>query len=75
MTERVFKAAVAKMSQGGIDFSESMSFRAYCFHNNMPPKNAPRFISVDSQALLQPELKEAKCMVFRLGPLHRLSAS
>ena len=63
----MFEVALAKMSQDGVDFSEPMSFRAYCLGNNMPPQNAPRFLSVDSLAKLQPELKAAKCMVFRLG--------
>lgn len=63
----VFSRAIERMATTGSAFHAPMSFQAYLTEAGLRAADTARHISVQSLADLNPELREAGIMVFRLG--------
>jgi len=62
-----FTKALAEMQASGSWHREPQSFADYLDQNELPKRDTASSISVDSVGKLDPELREARVMVFRLG--------
>jgi hypothetical protein len=63
----MFEAALKEMEESGRPYWGPSSFQGYCMAQGLTAKKTADHISIDSQARLAPELKNAKCIVLRLG--------
>ena len=59
--------ALKEMQDSGLAHWGPKSFQQYCKDSGIRQGETARFISVDSLNKLRPELRAARCMVFRLG--------
>lgn len=63
----MFEAALKEMEKSGLTYWGPKSFQDYCKANGVTATRTAEYISVDSHKSLASELKQAQCMVFRLG--------
>jgi len=62
-----FDNKIQEMIASGASYTEPCSFRDYCRKFSLSTGATASYISIDSYSSLRPELKVARCMVFRLG--------
>jgi hypothetical protein len=63
----LFAPALREMDASGRSYSDPESFVSYLRRHGLPERDVASVISIDSLAQLDPDLKKARVMVFRLG--------
>jgi len=63
----LFSAALLSLETTPFASLKPTSFQQYCCENGLSAPKTAQHISVDSIERLNPELRGANCMVFRLG--------
>jgi hypothetical protein len=63
----MFEAALKEMQKSGLPHWGPKSFQGYCNDTGVKAPKTADYISIDSVKSLAPELRNAQCMVFRLG--------
>ena len=63
----MFECALEEMKKSGLPHWGPKSFQGYCNDRGVKAPKTADYISIDSRKSLAPELRNAQCMVFRLG--------
>jgi hypothetical protein len=63
----MFESALEEMKKTGLPHWGPKSFQGYCMANSVKAPKTAEHISIDSQKGLAPGLRNAQCMVLRLG--------